>query len=114
VSTDVIDRFVAAWLRGDLSAVVDCLTDDIVYTTSGSQGRATTYRGRDEVAAAFADQIGDDPDLTLGPVFFCGDRAFSEWTYKPATTDGALLRGIDVYTLREGRIAAKDVFGKIS
>jgi len=113
VSTDVIDRFVAAWLGGDLAAVVDCLTDDIVYTNIGSQGRATTYRGRDEVAAVFADQVGDDPGLTLGPVLACGDRAFSEWTYQPAT-DGTVLRGVDVYTLREGRIAAKDVFGKLA
>ena len=109
MSTDVIDRFVAAWLRGDLAAVVDCLTDDIVYTNT----RATTFRGRDEVAAAFADQVGDDPDLTLGPVLACGDRAFSEWTYKPAT-DGTVLRGVDVYTLRAGRIAAKDVFAKLA
>ena len=113
MSTDVIDRFVAAWLRGDLAAVLDFLTDDIVYTNAGTQGQATTYRGRDEVAAAFANQVGDDPDLTLGPVLACGDRAFSEWTYKPAA-DGTVLRGVDVYTLREGRIAAKDVFGKIA
>jgi len=112
VNTDVIDRFVAAWLRGDLAAVLDCLTDDIVYTNTGSQGRATTWRGRDEVAAAFAEQVGPDLDLALGPVIASGDRAFSEWSYKPAP-DGSVLRGIDLYTLRAGRIAAKDVFAKI-
>jgi len=112
VSTDVIDRFVAAWLGGDLAAVIDCLTDDIVYTNTGSQGRAATYSGRDDVAAAFADQLGDDPDLTLGPVNACGERAFNEWSYKPAA-DGSVMRGVDVYTLRDGKIAAKDVFVKI-
>ncbi len=109
----LIDRFVAAWLRGDLAAVTDCLAADVVYSDTGRKGVASTYRGRDEVAAAFADQLGDDPDLTLGAVIATGDRAYCEWVYAGAA-DGTTLRGIDVYTLKAGKIAAKDVFAKVT
>jgi hypothetical protein len=84
-----------------------------VYSDTGRTGVAATYCGRDEVAGAFADQLGEDPDLTLGAVIAIGDRAFCEWIYVGAA-DGTTLRGIDVYTLKDGKIAAKDVFGKVT
>jgi ketosteroid isomerase-like protein len=113
-AVEVVDRFVGAWLRGDLEEVLACLTDDVVYTTSGRGGVATTLRGRDVVAVAFAEQVAEgDPDLVLAPVAGLGDRAIGEWSYPPAA-DGSVYRGIDVYTLRDGRIAAKDVFSKVA
>ena len=105
------DRFLAAWKRADLDGVVACLAEDVVYSTSGRTGQATTYRGRDEVAAAFADQLGDDPGLALGPIVAADGRALNEWAY-PLAESGTTLRGVDVYTIRDGLIAVKDVFGK--
>jgi ketosteroid isomerase-like protein len=108
---EVVERFVAAWLRGSLDEVVALLADDVVYTGSGGGGLTTAVRGRDAVAALFADQVGDDADLVLAPPVGCGDRVLHEWSYPPAE-DGSTLRGVDVYTLRDGLIAAKDVFSK--
>src|SRR5262245_4095935 len=85
---ELIQKFNAAWLDGDLETVLSCVADDIVYSTSGSGGApVTTYRGRAEVAAVFAEHIGHDPQLTLGPVAAGHGRALCDWWY-PMTADG--------------------------
>jgi len=108
----LIDRFIDAWKREDLDAVTACLADDVVYCDTGRKGVANTYRGREQVSQAFAGNLGDDSALTLGPVIAVDDRAISEWEWKNAE-DGTTLRGVDVYTVRDGKITAKDVFGKL-
>lgn len=108
----LIERFIAAWQRGDLDAVVACLAEDVVYSTSGRGGAAVNFHGRADVAAAFADQLGDDPDLVLGPVVAVGGRALCDWWY-PAATNGTTLRGVDVYTVANGLITLKDVYAKL-
>ena len=105
----LLDRFRSAWLRQDLATVVACLADDV--TLCGSDG--TTVRGRDAVAAVFAEQLAGDPDLVIEPIATRGDRGFGYFSYAPAA-DGTTLRGVDVYTVRDGKIVAKDVLSKIA
>jgi ketosteroid isomerase-like protein len=112
-AVELIERFNAAWLRGDLPEVLACLNDDIVYSTSGRDGKAVTYRGLEAVSAIFAEYVGDDPDLRLGPVAAGDGRAVCEWSY-PTADDGTTLRGLDLYTIVDGRISAKDVFAKLA
>ena len=106
----LVEAFVEAWLRGDLEGVMACVTDDVVYSPSGA-GEVATYRGHDEVRAIFATSVGDDPDITLGDLVVSGDVVLGPWWYAPAA-DGSTLRGLDLYTMRDGKIAAKDVFSK--
>ena len=109
---ELIQNFNAAWQDGDLETVLSCVADDIVYTTSGGGGGpVTTYRGRAEVAAIFAEHIGHDPRLTLGPVAAGHGRALCDWWY-PVAEDGTSLRGVDVYLIRDGLIRRKDVYAK--
>jgi ketosteroid isomerase-like protein len=109
---ELVNKFVADWLRGDLDAVMAYVADDVVFTPAGYGGTAITYRGRDEVRAAFAEQVGDDPALTFATPVGTADRVLGEWTYQPAA-DGTVLRGVDVYTFQDGLIVAKDVYSKL-
>ncbi len=108
----VVARFVRAWLAGDLDGVMACVTDDVVYAPPGS-GELVTYRGREAVRDVFAASVGPDADLTLGEVVVAGDVVLGPWWYPPRE-DGSTFRGLDLYTLRDGMIAAKDVFSKIT
>jgi hypothetical protein len=108
VDDDVVSRFRTAWLAGDLPGLLSCLTEDVVLRTSDG----TTHRGRDEVGRAVADDLGTGPALTIEPIVTGGSRAFGYWHY-PAAPDGTTLRGVDIYTLRNGLIAAKDVLSKL-
>ncbi|MEW2428505.1 nuclear transport factor 2 family protein [Micromonospora sp. NPDC047644] len=107
----VVERFNAAWHRGDLAAVSACLAGDVSYSPSAWDGPAVTLRGRDAVCRAFADQLGPGPALEA--VRSAGDRVWCEWSWPPAE-DGTVLRGVDLYLVRGGLIAAKDVFSKIT
>jgi ketosteroid isomerase-like protein len=104
----VLDRFRVAWLAGDLPGVLACLTEDVVFRTSDG----TAHVGRDEVGRAFGDELGADAELTIEPIVVDDGRGFGFWHY-PAAADGTTLRGVDVYTVRDGLIAAKDVFSKL-
>jgi ketosteroid isomerase-like protein len=105
----VLDRFLAAWSRRDLAGVLDCLAADVVYSSSDG----SVVHGREAVGAVFAEQLDGDPDLTIEPVAVRGERGFGYFSY-PAATDGTTLRGVDVYTVRDGLIVAKDVLSKIA
>ncbi|TWG19972.1 SnoaL-like protein [Micromonospora taraxaci] len=109
--TRLVERFNDAWHRGDLTTVAACLAEDVLYSPSAWDGPARTLRGRDAVCRAFADQLGNGP--TLGAVRAAGDRVLCEWSW-PQAEDGTVLRGVDLYLVRDGLIAAKDVFSKIT
>ncbi|GIE76570.1 hypothetical protein Aph02nite_25200 [Actinoplanes philippinensis] len=144
---ELIERFNAAWQRGDLATLSELLDEDVVYCPNAWDGPARTAHGRNAVIAVFAEQIGPtrteqishsptervgsgvtgqgsagDSDAeeggfgegpVLGDVFASGERAVCEWQWQPAG-DGTVLRGVDVYRVRDGRIVAKDVYGKIT
>jgi ketosteroid isomerase-like protein len=46
--------------------------------------------------------------------FVAGDRAVSEWIFRATRPDGARIEveGCDLFSLRDGRIAAKRAFRK--
>ncbi|GIF38978.1 ketosteroid isomerase-like protein [Actinoplanes xinjiangensis] len=112
-SRELIERFNAAWLRGDLPALSAALDDDVVYRPNAWDGPAVAVHGRDAVVEVFAGQIGPGEGPDLGDVFASGDRVVCEWQWPPAA-DGTVLRGLDVYRIRDGRITTKDVYGKIT
>lgn len=109
----LIERFNDAWERGDLATVSACLAEDVSYCPNAWDGPAATVRGRVAVTAAFADQLGPGEGPALGPVWADGERVLCEWAWAPAE-DGTVLRGLDVYRVRDDRIVAKDVYGKIT
>ncbi|GAB2617937.1 hypothetical protein Aab01nite_31490 [Paractinoplanes abujensis] len=109
----LIERFNTAWELGDLATVSALLADDVTYCPNAWDGPAVAVRGRDEVSKVFAGQLGPGAGPALGPIWSAGDRVLCEWRWPPAD-DGTVLRGLDVYRVREGRIAAKDVYGKIT
>jgi hypothetical protein len=110
-AAEILDRFLAAWVRRDLAGLTACLAEDVVL--SDSDGSVT--RGRGAVTTRFAEQLDGDPDsdLILEPIAVAGSRGFGYFSYPPAA-DGTTLRGVDVYTVRDGLIIAKDVLSKIS
>lgn len=99
----VVEQFVEAWLEGDLDGVMACVTDDVVFSPSGP-GEVPAHRGRDAVREVFASSVGDDRDITLGDLVATDDVVLGPWWYPPAA-DGTTLRGLDLYTVRNGKIA---------
>ena len=105
---DVLSRFRTAWLSADLPGVLACLTEDVVLRTSDG----TAFAGRDEVGRAFGGDLGTDPELPIEPIGVGDGRSFGFCHY-PVAADGTTLGCVDVYTVRDGLIATKDVFSKL-
>lgn len=107
---DVVERFMTAWFAADLAAVMACVTDDIVFHSAFPQP-AVAYRGRAAVEPVFAAGLGDDPGTTWSPLDVAGDMVFARW--RAVEDDGTRVHGVDVYTVRDGLIAVKDVYTKL-
>jgi ketosteroid isomerase-like protein len=113
--SELLDRFFAAWYRKDLDGLLDCVTDDIVFLMSTGPEPGLTLRGKADVGKAFAEQMADDGTATtvLDEPVVLGEHAYGTWSVE--SPDMAVpVRGVDLYTFRDGLIAIKDVYRKIS
>ena len=108
--TELIDRYNDAWNRQDLDAIHALHHPEIVFENHTAGERAEGAGAvREHIAAIFR----NNPDLRFrGRSFQAGDDfAVSEWTAN-VTKDGRRLEwdGVDVFPLRDGLIARKDVY----
>jgi ketosteroid isomerase-like protein len=117
-TVEILKEFTATFNRRDLDGVMDYFTDDAVFESPrGPNPWGTRFEGRDGVREGLAARFAGLPELHYGDDdhFVVGDRGASEWTLTGTTTDGEHLevRGCDLWTFREGKIARKDSFWKI-
>ena len=107
---DVINRFNEAVNRHDAAAVGALLTEDTVFENTSPAPDGTRLTGRREVAAFWEKWFVANPDARFEAeeTIVAGDRCTVRWIYRK-TRDGKPwhLRGIDVLTVRDGKVAAK-------
>jgi steroid delta-isomerase-like uncharacterized protein len=117
VTPAFLEAFADAWNRHDADALMTFMTEDCVFEASaGPDACGTRYVGREAVRAGFAEVWATYPDAHWGGArhLICGDRGVSEWTFTGTRGDGARVevRGCDLFTFRDGRIAVKNSFRK--
>jgi ketosteroid isomerase-like protein len=113
-SRTVIDRFNEAFNRHDADALAALLTDDTIFEdTSPPDGRRV--EGRPAVVAYWRTWFARNPDARFETedTIVSGDRVVVRWIYRK-TRNGQPwhLRGLDVFTVRDGRVAAKLAYVK--
>jgi ketosteroid isomerase-like protein len=107
---DVVTRFNAALNRHDAAAVAALLTDDTVFENTGPVPDGTRVEGKAAVAAFWEKWITTNPDATFETedMFVAGDRCTVRWIYRKMRNGQPWhLRGVDVFTVRDGKVAAK-------
>ena len=114
----MLQTIAAAFDAHDLDAIMSHFGDDAVFESPrGTEALGTRFIGREAVRAAFAGRFSGIPDVRYqqDEHFVDGERGASEWTLSGTTTDGVRLeiRGCDLWTFRDGRIAKKDSYWKI-
>jgi uncharacterized protein (TIGR02246 family) len=112
-TSDILERFAAAWASGDADRVMSLMTDDCVYEASVGPEPGLTFRGALDLRAGLEKMFAHDAAARseITDIFVAGDRAAWEWRYYDAA--GHLLaRGCDLFVLRDGRIARKNAFRK--
>ena len=113
----LLDRFVDAWNRHDLDALMSMMSEDGVFESSaGPEVCGRRSEGKEAVRAAFASVFEAFPDAHWAGArhVIAGDRAVSEWTFTGTQKDGKRVEvnGCDLITFRDGRIAIKNSFRK--
>ena len=106
----VVDRFNAAWDAHDLDAAVEMISDDCVFDATSPTPDGQRFTGKAAIRAAWK-PIFDDPDsrFTAEESFATGSRVVVRWRYD---WPGGHVRGVDVYAVRDGKIAEKLAYVK--
>ncbi|HWX09517.1 MAG TPA: nuclear transport factor 2 family protein [Gaiellaceae bacterium] len=108
--TELIERYNGAWNAQDLDTIHALHHAEIVFHNHTADERA---EGADAVRAHIARIFENNPDMrfTTRSLQTGDDFAVCEWTLR-VTKDGRPLEwdGVDVFPLRDGLIARKDVY----
>jgi taurine dehydrogenase small subunit len=107
----LIQAYNDAWNAQDLDAAMSMHTDDTVFENHTAGERA---EGIDAVRAHVGGIFDRYPTLRFRGrnLYVADDFAVSEWTATATREDGATMEwdGVDVFPLRNGKIARKDVY----
>ena len=103
---DLIERYNAAWNAQDVDAIDELHDPDIVFHNHTADERA---EGAAAVREHIAQIFRNNPTLrfTARSLYAGEDFAVCEWT---ASTGSKEWDGVDVFPLRDGKIARKDVY----
>jgi uncharacterized protein (TIGR02246 family) len=111
----VVEQFNAALNARDLKTMASLLTEDSVFENTAPAPDGTRYAGKAAVVAFWEKWLVANPDARFDAeeVIVAGDRCVVRWIYRK-TRDGKPwhLRGIDVFTVRDGKVAAKLAYVK--
>ncbi|MBM3672362.1 MAG: nuclear transport factor 2 family protein [Actinobacteria bacterium] len=109
-----VARFNEAFNAHDVDAVMAAMTDDAVFeSTSPPDG--DRHQGAEAVRATWEAFFATSPDAHFDAeeTIATGDRCVVRWLYT-WTEDGQArhLRGVDVFTIRDGKVAEKLAYVK--
>jgi len=100
-----VARFEKAFGAKDVDAVMAAMTPDCVFEDTSPPDGAQ-HVGTAAVRAAWEALFAASPDavFTTEETFAAGDRVVVRWRYDYG---GGHVRGVDVFTVRDGLVAAK-------
>jgi ketosteroid isomerase-like protein len=102
---EVVEAFGSAWAGRDLDACVASLTDDCVFDATGPAPDGSRHVGPEAVRQAWKAIFEDHSSkFEAEETFTAGDRVVQRWRY---SWDGGHVRGVDLFKVRNGKIAEK-------
>jgi ketosteroid isomerase-like protein len=115
ITRTVVDRFNEAFNSHDADALAQLLTDDTVFENTSPPPDGLRIEGREAVVRYWRDWFSRNSDSTFEAedTIVCGDRAVVCWVYRKLRNGQPWhLRGVDVFTIRDGKVAAKLAYVK--
>ena len=111
----VIARFNEAFNRRDAGALEAWLTEDTVFEDTSPPPDGRRIEGRAAVLEFWRRWFARNPDAVFEAedMIVAGDRATVRWVYRKSRNGRPWhLRGVDVFTVRDGKVAAKLAYVK--
>jgi ketosteroid isomerase-like protein len=101
----LLEAFGQAWNDHDLDAALALTTDDCIFESTSPAPDGARAVGHAALREAWAPIFADfDAQFEVEELVAFGDRALQRWTYR---WNGGHVRGVDVFTVRDGMVAEK-------
>ena len=110
-----IERFNDAFNRHDADGLAALLTEDTVFEDTSPAPDGRRIEGKSAVVEYWRGWFARNPDARFEAeeTIVSGDRAVVRWVYrKMRNGEPWHLRGVDVFTIRDGKVAAKLAYVK--
>jgi ketosteroid isomerase-like protein len=111
----IIDTFNEAFNRHDVDGLAALLTDDTVFENTSPAPDGRRIQGKDAVVEFWRGWFAHNPDARFEAeeVILSGSRAVVLWVYRKMRNGQSWhLRGVDIFTVRDGKVAAKLAYVK--
>jgi ketosteroid isomerase-like protein len=111
----VIDRFNDALNRYEPEMLALLLTDDTVFEDTSPAPDGRRVEGKAAVLAFWREWFERNPDARFEAeeIIVSGDRGVVRWTYRKIRNGQPWhLRGVDIFKVRDGKVAAKLAYVK--
>jgi ketosteroid isomerase-like protein len=110
-----VDSFNEVFNRHDVDALAALLTDDTVFEDTSPAPDGRRIEGKAAVVEFWRGWFARNPEARFEAeeIIVSGSRAVVRWVYRKMR-DGQPwhLRGVDIFTVRDGRVAAKLAYVK--
>ena len=113
---EVINRFNEAFNRHDVSTMMTMMTDDCIFDNTYPSPDGERFEGQEAVRHFWEEFFRSSPDAVFEAeeMFALGDRCVIRWRYNWKNADGSPghVRGVDVFSVRDGKVAEKLAYVK--
>ena len=110
-----IDKFNEAFSRHDADVLATLLTEDSVFEDTSPAPDGQRIEGRAGVVEFWRGWFARNPDARFEAeeIIVSGDRAVVRWVYRKMRNGQPWhLRGVDIFAVRDGKVAAKLAYVK--
>jgi ketosteroid isomerase-like protein len=108
---DTINRFNDVFNKHDVGAIMALMTDDVVFENTSPRPDGERYEGQAAVRAFWERLFAGSPHAHFASedMFAGGDRCTVRWryTWKDKDSVEGYVRGVDVFRVRDGKVAEK-------
>ena len=114
----LLRQFGKAFNKGDVDGILACVTDDFEWRLAAGPDApdGKIVRGKDAVRAALEERDREIAEMRFSEtsVSIVDGKVFGSFRATGRTRDGQAIdkRGIDIYQIRDGKIAMKDSYWK--
>jgi ketosteroid isomerase-like protein len=106
-----VERFNDAFSRHDVDGVMAAMTDDCIFENTAPAPDGERFAGQASVRGFWQRFFTASPDATFETeeMFAAGDRCVVRWRYQWRDAGGVVghVRGVDLFRVRDGKIAEK-------
>ncbi|BAJ62832.1 nuclear transport factor 2 family protein [Anaerolinea thermophila] len=108
---EIILCFNEALNQGNVDGMMNLMSEDCIFENTSPAPDGSRYQGKTSVRLFWEQffKASQNPKIEMEEIFACGDHAVMRWVYtwQDGTGTAFHIRGVDVYLIRDGRIAQK-------